>query len=93
MRGGHSSELCLAIAIEKIDIAALKDVVQREANSTVTVVEENRKLERGLLDVSANVDLIVWDPSSLRDNRALSGRDVEVQRYRWVLGREPWRLW
>ena len=36
-----------------------------------TVDEEDRKLERGLLDVSANVDLISWDPSLLRDNCAL----------------------
>jgi len=45
------------------------------------------------MDVSANVNFISWDPSSLRDNRALSGSNVEVQRYPWVLGRDPWRLW
>ena len=93
MRGSHSSELCLAIAVKKVDIDALKDVVQREANSTVIFDEENRELECGLLDVSANVHFISWDPSLLRDNCALRGPDVEVQWYPRVLGRDPWRLW
>lgn len=43
--------------------------------------------------MSADVDLINRNPSSLRDNRALSALDVKVQRYRYVLSREPWRLW
>jgi hypothetical protein len=45
MRGGHSSKWRLGVPVEKIDIPALKDIVQREANSTVTVDEEDRELE------------------------------------------------
>ena len=93
MRSGHSSKWCLGVPVEEIDIAALKNVMQREANATVTVDEEDGELEQGPLDVSAHVYFIGRYPSLLRDNRAFSGPDVEVQWYRWVLSREPWRLW
>jgi hypothetical protein len=76
--GRPSPEWCLAIAVAKIAIMALKDVWQPEANATIEVNEENGKLKRGFGNVTANVDIVSWGPSPLRYNNALRQLDIVI---------------
>ena len=94
MCGRLSPEWCLAIAVVKITIAALKDVWQPEANPTISVDEENGELERDGLHVAAYIDIVSWGPPPLGYNSALCQFDAEVKRLQRILARNPyrWRL-
>ena len=80
-----SSKRCFCISINKILIAALKNVWQPETNPAVMVDEENWELKRGVFDVSANVYFIGRGPSTLGNDGPLSPPDAEVQ--------QPWCIW
>jgi hypothetical protein len=79
MRGRDSPKGCRTIPVVEITITGLKDVWEPKANPTILVDEKNGELKCSLLDVSANVVLLGWDPSALGYDCTLSFLDAEVQ--------------
>ena len=64
----------------EIVVAALKDVGKPKPNSTIPVDEIDGELKRGACDVTADIDVIRWGPSPLRNNGTLRCADGVVQR-------------
>jgi hypothetical protein len=59
-------------------MAASQNVWQPEANPTTMITKENGKLKCTAFDVSANIDLIGWNPSALGYDGALSRLNTVV---------------